>query len=731
MIKRITFLLSACLLYYSCQEAGWEEHYERPEWLKGNAWDLLESRGEYSMFLEAVDKSGFRSLVEGKGIVTVMAPTDESFQAYLDAEGFGSIAAMPSDELKKLIGFHLVYYSFGRERFVNYRPEGQGVDKPAFAGLYYKHRTKSRDTISVEYDLVAQKERKIFHKERFLPVFSYQLFASKNIDAASNYKYFYPNSSWTGAGGFTVSDATVEEYAIPTDNGYVYLVDRVIKPLESIYTELQQEEDYSDFIAIYDKFATYWYDVETSREYAAARDSLYVKFHGNLPSIASEWSYNGGGGLSDYANLAELSASAYNVFAPSNQALNEFFQEYWSPYYSSLEEVPLLPLSILLRNHVYSGSIVFPSEIERGEIKSSFGNTIQFDPQSEVAARGLGVNGVYYGLTEVIVPDLFQGVVGPLLVNPDYQIFLQMVTNAGLLPALMGDALQFTLFIPSNEVILNTLYHGSDIFWNEGNLLMFGDEYVEIENSEGIRVPMSNGAMKAFVQNHLVTEEISEISGTKVYRTRNPFSYLYITDQGVASSNTFNLGEFVPAQGIAGDWINGSSYDVARSLIPEEGSLKYIIASASSGTSTIQEFGEFSKLLSQAGLVDPQKELEFLFGDNYMLFAPTNEAIIAAKEAGLIPEDKEELEAYLRYYFVPISSNSLNDYAFPGMEVQGEFLSAQEAGDSFSPIHLEEVNGALQLRSSTGELAKVISTFPKIYVDGAVYQIDQVIQSGQ
>lgn len=31
------------------------------------------------------------------------------------------------------------------------------------------------------------------------------------------------------------------------DNGYVYLVDRVLKPLETIYAELASNEDYSDF----------------------------------------------------------------------------------------------------------------------------------------------------------------------------------------------------------------------------------------------------------------------------------------------------------------------------------------------------------------------------------------------------------------------------------------------------------------------------------------------------
>jgi len=730
MIKRITYLFSACFLLFACREVGWEEHYERPEWLKGNAWELLENRGEFSIFLEAVEMAGYRSLVEGKGIITVLAPSNEAFEAYLGEKGLSSVSNLSSAELKKLVGFHLVYYSFSRERFANYRPEGQAVEKPALAGLYYKHRTKSRDTVSVEQDVVAGKERTIFHKERFVPVFSHYLFTSKDIDATSNYEYFYPESTWSGAGGFNISNASVEEYALPTDNGYVYMVDRVIEPLETVYTELKEKSNYSDFINVYDRFTSYWYDDETSKQYAEAGDSLYIKSHLGLPEIASEWSYNGGGGLQDYANLAALSSDAYNVFAPNNQAMQDFFNEFWAPYYSSLDEVPFLPLQVLLYNHVYSGSIVFPAEVERGDIKSTFGNVIQFDPAADVVDKGIGVNGVYYGLNDVIVPGLFEGVTGPMLRNPKYNMFLHMVYRSGTLQALMGDALKFTVFAPSDEVILNTIYGGSEIFWNEGNPLKFGDEAVEVENSEGIRVPMSTGAMKAFVQNHIVTDEITEIAGTKVYRTRNPFSYLYITDEGVASSNTYNLGEFTASENVEGDWTNGKVYEVDRSLIREEGSFKYIVASASSGTSSVQEFGEFSKLLSQAGLVEPNKEFEFLFGDNYMLFAPTNEAILKAKEEGKIPTDSDELEDYLRYYFVPISPNSINDYAFPGMGVSGDFLTSREDGDSYGQLTLVDNGTSLLVKSATGETANVVSTFPKIYVDGAIYQIDKVLSSG-
>ena len=74
------YLLLLLLLVSACKEQAFDEHYERPDWLRGNAWKVLEEKGNYSIFLDAVEKAGFRSLVEGKGIVTVIAPDNNSME---------------------------------------------------------------------------------------------------------------------------------------------------------------------------------------------------------------------------------------------------------------------------------------------------------------------------------------------------------------------------------------------------------------------------------------------------------------------------------------------------------------------------------------------------------------------------------------------------------------------------------------------------------------------------
>lgn len=62
------------------------------------------------------------------------------------------------------------------------------------------------------------------------------------------------------------------------------------------------------------------------------------------------------------------------------------------------------------------------------------------------------------------------------------------------------------------------------------------------------------------------------------------------------------------------------------------------------------------------------------------MFFPTNEAILAAKDAGMIPEvvdgDVTELRKYLQYYFVPLKKNKLNFYLLPGLGPEGATTEA-------------------------------------------------------
>ena len=80
--------------------------------------------------------------MEGKSILTVMAPDNAAFSAYLEKHGYSDISEINLDELKKVIGFHHRYYSYNKSKLVNFRPEGdlitdEDMNKNAGVVLYF------------------------------------------------------------------------------------------------------------------------------------------------------------------------------------------------------------------------------------------------------------------------------------------------------------------------------------------------------------------------------------------------------------------------------------------------------------------------------------------------------------------------------------------------------------------------------------------------------------------
>ena len=66
-MRYLLLLLFLSSFLFSC-ENKMDEHYEKPGWLKGSAWDVLanEYEGKYSIFLEAAELAGFRPVLDGK-----------------------------------------------------------------------------------------------------------------------------------------------------------------------------------------------------------------------------------------------------------------------------------------------------------------------------------------------------------------------------------------------------------------------------------------------------------------------------------------------------------------------------------------------------------------------------------------------------------------------------------------------------------------------------------------
>lgn len=721
-MKKWTPLFACIFIFLTSCVSELDKYYATPDWLKGNSWEVLEKKGNYKLFLSAVEKSSFKDLVQGKGLVTVMAPTDSAFQAYLIKHKYASVdeLAKSTKELDKLVGFHLLFYSFNKEAFEDYKPggiESQNYQK----GSFYKFRTKSRDSISIEYDPSVKKSYKVMHFDRFLPVFSNNFFTSNSIDPKSNYEFFYPNSTWTGTNGFNVSEASVKDYAIVSDNGYVYTINKVLEPLETVYTNLKTDANYSDFSNAYERFAAYLYDATATTDYGKG-DSLYQKYYsGVLPSISSEWP------VSSYLSLATLSYGAHNIFAPDNNAMQAFFNKYWAPYYTDISKVNFEPLLALLTNHVYSSTILFPGQIESGIIKSNFGNTIQFD-RSSVQKKDICVNGSIYGLNQVIAPPMFEKVTSPMFCDTAYNIILDIMKNGGYVPTLISDATKFNVFYPSNKMITGYTNLDGKLISFEAGTSKYGTQVVSIEGDNG-PVAMNTSQKKTFAGSHIATEVIST-RGTDevVYRTMISYNYIYTKGNKVYSSYLFNLGADakVPTFTKINSYSNGDAYalkgETASALIPEFNQFKNLTT-----TTAPTDIKTFIAYAGKAAFTTSTPPYSFLQGEKFILLIPPATSLLAGYSA-LPNKGADYIAAFLKPYFINVSSSNLLDYPFPGANVQGNLVSFGKKSDgTVATFKLVDHGTYLGIIDAKGNEAKVTNYFPYIYGDGAVYMIDRLL----
>lgn len=735
-------LIGLMLLFNSCQ-SNFDEYYELPSWLNGNAWEVLEGKGNYSLFLEGVDKVGYKALVNGKGVITVMAPSDSAMQVYMKANGYSSIDNWYTQDpqgLSSLITYHLIYYSFDKDMFMDYKPDGVESDKENLeAGLYFKFRTKSRDLTETVTDPISGKTLSLLHKEKFLPVLSENLFITKGIATKYNYEYFYPSTTWSGSDGFMVSNASVNDYAISTDNGYVYTINKVLEPLKTVYSTMAANSNYSDFKSIYDKFINYTYDAQGTADYGNG-DSLYLHYFNSLPQIASEWSVNG---TNDYKELGPLSKNGFNAFAPSNSALESFFNSFFKPYgYSSLTDLNFTPLNILILSHVNTGSLVFPEEISKGNIIASDGSTVSFNP-SNVNAASMCSNGCFYGLNGMITSPYFTSVSGAVLQNPDYKIFMEIIKGSGYLTSLTSQTQDFHFFIPDDNILADyTTIDGKKIQYVNSTPLVYNSDEVQIEGDNVDWESMSTAIKKIISGVCIGAKQIGSLGDEIAYRTLNSFDYVFTNRSKIYSTHAYNTDHLssstvgtvsVPTfSKIDETWTNGTAYKMsgeASSPISETRTFKEIF-SAGSDAECPTYFKLFHTLFLHSSLAATTPAMSFLQGERYILLVPTDAVVTAGIKAKTIPTSAgPKIDSFFKGYFVSISQSGLSDYLFPGQSKSGT-LATYKTNDSGETCNLKYSSTSTGLTFSDGtNTVNAINTFPYVYADCAVYYIDGLLDA--
>lgn len=794
IMKKWTNLLASALLlfFFSCNEM--DKYYDNERHSTsvsvGNAWEYLENRGNFTNFLRAAQRAGYEDLVRGKGLATIFAPDDEAFAKYLSRHGYSSVEEIPVEELQNMVTYHLLYYSFRAEDFMEYRPEGTNVEDD-WIGLYFKYRTRSRDAA----EMISDPSRdgalvKVFHQEKYIPVFTPNLFnyynnnGSSGSSGAINYDYFYGSGLWQGDNWvpgnepyFRVSNAGVKEYEIITDNGYLYVVDDVVEPLKTMYQAIAADDKYSIVTSIYDRFRSLNYDEVLSMNYNN-RDSAFVYKHKGLSSIAYERVgvsvIDAGNTESESYYLGPMSIATNTLFAPQNAAMQAFYDKYWAPYYgtNNWDSVRFTPLYVLMSEfEAYhrlftSYGPLLPSEISAGNAMTwSSRSRININPD-EIQDRYLCSNGIVYGVDQLIsVPQYFYYVTAPAFVNPKYNMFMLLMAKSGVIDLYTAANQQFHAFYPTQEMLEATSVGGETLIYENTNPKVYGAEDVIISDGEGGTVSLSMANSANIVRNQ-IADDMIEIPGTNdriYYLTSGSFNYLFSHEDTIYSTTTYNT-----RYGLHGDMQrsavtfkemtdievrNGHVYgleggSLASALLPESRTFQSLAVIEAQVPWEFKETVHGSRNFYQSGILsslsDSTENVEVFIAmeaegpgngslPRYIVLAPNNQAVQKAYDDGFISaRGSKKFKGYMPNLFISVERSRLLDYPMPG-DGQGTrtlySYNPKEDG-TFTSVQISDMGSYLQITDTKGRTARVVNSFPYIYNDCAVYIIDNYLDFG-
>lgn len=707
-MRKVLIFLSV-LLFTSCEKEI-DKYYERPDFLKGNAYEALVERGNFTIFLKAAERSGFASVLNGRGLVTVLAPTDDAFQGWLSKKGYPSIDDAPLAELEQLVPYHIIENAYEKEYMLGF------VQSPDYygkgGGLEYKFKTLATPINTTEIDPLTGESYRIAHLRKYIPVISTRMFKTKKCtDYEKNYKFFFPDVNWLGdEEQLYAGNAAVIEAGIPTDNGYLNILDQVAEPLPTIYKALKAEtrHDYSAFIELYDKFT----DIKIRK----TDDSLYYYKHRNLSQLNCEHVYQGqyeGSAPDFYRYMRET----YNCFVPTTGAIESFFNEYFEGY-NSYNDIPQMTLDFMLNPYARGGDLLLPEVMDNDGVSGSFGDEWTIN-SADLLNPLFCTNGVLYGMNRVFKPMLFDIITKPLFNSPEYTITANIFFKGSIFVTLADPTPdRFTLLIQHDSILMNQYGYTFD---NGSSHL--GDEKIEIEGEE-----MKVGAMTARAEAHIINGGIRDFTKRKFYSLRKPFSFVYTNDGALYAESGEELM-------IEKTWetLNGPTYAIDREVSLGSTTMARLV-------STIDLYSEFFELLKLSEMIgyDEDDNTKLIFtnitGDRCILFIPENGSF-NYDELKLLP--KEELVKILNFCFVSINANSMSDYVIPNYTLNNVTMPTLQESDLSTPFktifnEIEAVpsGDTLKLVNEDGREFTTDGGIPLFASDGLIYLTEGLISSG-
>ncbi|MEX0981005.1 MAG: fasciclin domain-containing protein [Bacteroidales bacterium] len=670
-LKRILFIpgILVWFLLYSCQDDRMQaDKYDRPEWLTGKIYTLITEQDELSTFARCLEITGYDTIINISGSYTAFAPSNEAFEAWLSENNYNDVDDIPLIELSRLVKYHLVQNPWSKiqlrsldvygwiDTLDNFNNKPRGFKRETLLrdenrkyGIASKGRRIGEDENLIIVDTTSTDfhRRVLTDSRKFAPFFFQEYFDIYDLDAG-DYEFYF-DRPFNGGDDIYFAGARIEGDEIFAENGFVYVIDKVVEPLENLYQLLEKEYSsysYSHFLELINQFPDFNYNQqETFRQPGAdlglAVDSL---FNLNFTELAFNISGERTQPPRETYGLPQNVTIRYHhgMVAPVNQAFESLINEYINTPggWGSLERVPEHVKRIIV-NSSLSINAVYPTDLEKGFYNGE--NDILTIDESGIIQKEFGSNSTFIGINQPIVPRAFSSVTGPVYLQPGYEKVMFAIEQARLLPALKRANEDYMFFVESD---INTSVDSSLLY----------DRFNEIFSVYQITGPvgqtkynLSINDLRTLLLNHIAVRQsdglarkefIPNLAGNFIVVNNETGEYSGTGTTTVGYNGLESAANF-PVQ-LSENADNGTTYQIQNWFSFTSPTLFSEISS---------KYVKFHALLKKAGLsLDREYRYSFISNSNsYTVFIPTDDAI---DDAGLNSLPVAELRKVLLTHFV-------------------------------------------------------------------------------
>ncbi|MEJ5995706.1 fasciclin domain-containing protein [Pedobacter sp. Du54] len=466
--KPLIVLLTLIILLTGCRKKEFDEFYGRPENLGDPIYQQLEEKGNFTKFLECIDKSGYKEALSASGSWTVFAPTDAAFAKYLTDN---NISTITPELASSIVRYSMTYDGEKVEKLTDYFSNKGFIKNNAFRRrtVYYDFVYDAVDNNGNAIKAVASNRNGGFVTTDFnnknLPYYFAPFMGFAGL-SPTDYTYFYPSSTYTGK---NVGPANIVEgqYNISAENGFIHVIDRVLVPPLSIDQYVSAKPEYSSFKGLLDKFVSYNLNTDISHRYevlSGKAANVYVKNYSTLLAFAP----NNENFLKLDANDAQQ--GSYSIFAPTNEAVNTYAKnvllKYWGKRgVKNLNELYVVAADVIkdfVNSHLFLNP-VWPSKFASS--LNALGDESKRTLADVVDKQALS-NGYLYGINKAQDANVFSTVYGNVNLDPDYSIMKQAINFFGLTIPLKTPTLRYLIVMIPNETLIKMGFYYDPFYPN-------------------------------------------------------------------------------------------------------------------------------------------------------------------------------------------------------------------------------------------------------------------------